>query len=116
MAIYHVTTRAEWEAAEDAGVYLRSTKGASLDEVGFIHASTREQLPATAAFLYADSAEPLVVLELDDDGIRRDGVSIPYEDGGAGESFPHVYGPIRMPYVTSVSPARFEDGRFVVLS
>jgi uncharacterized protein (DUF952 family) len=114
MAIFHVTTRAEWDAAEDAGVYLRSTKGASYDEVGFIHASTREQLPRVATFLYADADEPLVVLELDDDGIRRDGVSIPYEDGGTGELFPHIYGPIRMPWVTSVSPAAFDDGRFVI--
>ena len=63
-----------------------------------------------------DSTESLVVLELDDDGIRRAGVRIPYEDGGTGELFPHIYGPIRRSDVLSVSPARFEDGRFIVLS
>jgi len=111
MAIFHVTTRAEWEAAEAAGSYRMSTKGATLDEVGFIHASSAEQLPVVASFLYGDSPEPLVVLELDDDGIRDSGIRIPWEDGGAGELFPHIYGAVDTALVTAVRPADFDgDG------
>jgi uncharacterized protein (DUF952 family) len=111
MAIFHVTTQAEWEAAEAVGSYRRSTKGASLDEVGFIHASSAEQLPKVAAFLYEESTEPLVVLELDDDEIRRSGIRIPWEDGGDGELFPHIYGAIGPAFVVAAHPAQFDpDG------
>lgn len=111
MAIFHVTTRAEWEAADAVGSYRMSTKGATLDEVGFIHASSAEQLPQVAAFLYRGSAQPLVVLELDDDGIRGSGIRIPWEDGGAGELFPHIYGALDTAFVTAVHPAEFDaDG------
>jgi|SRR5690349_7710106 len=111
MAIFHVTTQAEWEAADAVGSYRMSTKGATLDEVGFIHASSAEQLPVVASFLYAGSREPLVVLELDDDGIRASGIRIPWEDGGNGELFPHIYGAIDPRFVVSVHPAEFDaDG------
>src|SRR4051812_22998530 len=105
MAIFHVTTRAVWEAAKAAGSYRMSTKGATLDEVGFIHASSAEQLPRVASFLYRDSGEPLVVLELDDKAIRASGIRIPWEDGGDGELFPHIYGAIDSRFVVAVRPA-----------
>ena len=108
MAIFHVTTRAEWGAAEAVGSYRMSTKGATLDEVGFIHASSAEQLPRVAAFLYSGTDEPLVVLELDDDGIRRSGIRIPWEDGGAGELFPHIYGAIDTAFVVAARLAKFD--------
>ncbi|MEO6115050.1 MAG: DUF952 domain-containing protein [Pseudolysinimonas sp.] len=111
MPIFHVTTVAEWEAAEAVGSYRMSTKGATLDEVGFIHASSAEQLPRVAAFLYSGTDAGLVVLELDDDGIRRSGIRIPWEDGGAGELFPHIYGAIETASVIAVHPAEFDaDG------
>jgi len=108
MPIFHVTTRAEWEAAEAVGSYRMSTKGVTLDEVGFIHASSAEQLPRVAAFLYAGTDDQLVVLELDDDGIRGSGVRIPWEDGGDGELFPHIYGALDTRFVTAVHPAGFD--------
>jgi uncharacterized protein (DUF952 family) len=108
MAIFHVTTRAEWEAAEAVGSYRMSTKGATLDEVGFIHASSAEQLPRVAAFLYSETDDPLVVLELDDDGIRRAGIRIPWEDGGAGELFPHINGAVDSAFVVAARPAKFD--------
>ena len=36
--IYHVATQREWNQAQKTGVYDRSTRGKSFDEVGFIHA------------------------------------------------------------------------------
>jgi uncharacterized protein (DUF952 family) len=111
MAIFHVTTTAEWEAAKAVGSYRMSTKGATLDEVGFIHASSAEQLPKVARFLYAGTSDPLVVLELDDDEIRRSGIRIPWEDGGAGELFPHIYGAIDTGSVVGAHPAAFDEDR-----
>ncbi len=109
MAIYHVTTRSEWEAARATGSYRMSTKGATLDEVGFIHASSREQLPRVATMLYAGTEAELVVLELDDDGIRGCGIPIPWESGGTEELFPHVYGALLVEWVTAVYGARVES-------
>lgn len=114
MRIFHATTLAEWEAAVAAGSYRRSTRGASLDEVGFIHLSDAEQLPRVADFLYRNADEPLVVLELESDKVLATGARLVWEDGGAGEDFPHLYGPIQLPSVLSVRPAGFgADGAFV---
>jgi uncharacterized protein (DUF952 family) len=113
MRICHVTTAAEWNAALDTGSYRRSTRGASLEEVGFIHLSDAEQLPRVADFLYRDTAEPLVVLSLESDGVLAAGAELRWEDGGAGEKFPHLYGPIELPWVLAAWPAGFgADGAF----
>lgn len=94
-----MTTRVEWEAAVAAGSYRRSTRGASLEEVGFIHLSDSEQLPRVADFLYRDVLDPLVVLELESEEVETTGARLVWEDGGAGEEFPHLYGPIELPTV-----------------
>jgi uncharacterized protein (DUF952 family) len=113
MRIFHVTTTADWEAAQHTGSYRRSTKGASLDEVGFIHLSDAEQLPRVADFLYREGTEPLVVLELESDELLAAGAELRWEDGGSGEDFPHLYGPIELPWVLTVWPAGFgADGLF----
>jgi uncharacterized protein (DUF952 family) len=114
MRIFHVTTAAEWDAALGTGSYRRSTRGASLEEVGFIHLSDAEQLPRVADFLYRDTAERLVVLELESDEVLAAGAELRWEDGGAGEEFPHLYGPIEPQWVLTVWPAGFgADGTFV---
>jgi len=113
MRIFHVTTAAEWHAALDTGSYRRSTRGASLDEVGFIHLSDAEQLPRVADFLYRGASESLVVLELESDELLAAGAILRWEDGGAGEDFPHLYGPLELPWVLTVWPAGFgSDGAF----
>lgn len=45
MEILHLAHRADWDEALVSGQYRTSTRGASLDDVGFIHASTCD-LPA----------------------------------------------------------------------
>ena len=113
MQIVHLTARREWDAAQAAGAYRTSTVGLSLDEVGFIHASTPEQVAATAQRFFRDYPDELVVLVLDDDDIRSAGTDVRYEDAGNGELFPHIYGPIALSWVRDVRPARFEpDGTF----
>jgi uncharacterized protein (DUF952 family) len=111
--IFHVTTKTEWDAAADTGSYRRSTRGASLEEVGFIHLSDADQLPRVAAFLYRADAEPLVVLELESDELLAAGAELRWEDGGQGEDFPHLYGPIETAWVRAIWPAGFTtDGVF----
>ncbi|MBW4031776.1 MAG: DUF952 domain-containing protein [Acidobacteria bacterium] len=103
---------AEWAEAVREGAYRRSTRHASLEEIGFIHLSDVEQLPRVAAFLYRDAGEPLVVLELDSDDMLASGAHLVWEDGG-GEEFPHLYGQIELPWVVAAWPAGFgADGDF----
>jgi len=102
--IYHLARVEDWDAALDAGEYRTSTLGRTLDEVGFIHASTSDQVGATAERFYRDEPGGLVVLEIDESGL-----DVRFEDGGGGELFPHVYEPIPVASVVRVVPAWFED-------
>jgi uncharacterized protein (DUF952 family) len=92
--IYHVTTKAEWTHAQLTGTYDRSTKGKSFADVGFIHASTAIQLEETKNFVYGPTAQDLVVLVISQAALTREGIEVRFEDGGAGEFYPHIYGPI----------------------
>ena len=92
--IYHVTTKAEWTHAQLTGTYDRSTKGKSFADVGFIHASTAIQLEETKNFVYGNSNENLVVLVISQAALAHEGIEVRFEDGGAGEFYPHIYAPI----------------------
>jgi uncharacterized protein (DUF952 family) len=111
--ILHVTRRSDWDAARVAGSYRWSTKGQTYEDVGFIHTSTRGQLPAVAAFVFAGESDELCVLCLDTATITAAGIEVRYEDGGDGELYPHVYGPIDPAWVLDVVPAHIgPDGVF----
>lgn len=102
--ILHLTERSLWDAARAHGTYEMSTRGRTLQEEGFIHCSTREQLPKVAAFLYGsyDGPGELVVLVIDP---ARLDVPLRYEaPEPGGEEFPHVYGPIPVDAVVGVEP------------
>lgn len=116
--IWHLAEPADWEAAQAAGRYERSTRGASLDEVGYVHCSSPEQLPAVVAVVYADVTADLVVLELDRDRLEAAGSPVRDEPASPGdpgsELFPHVYGPVPVSAVVRVLPARVERGHLTV--
>ncbi|MFC9317338.1 DUF952 domain-containing protein [Streptomyces nigra] len=100
--ILHLTERSLWEAARERGAYEISTRGRTLQEEGFIHCSTRAQLPKVAAFLYGtyDGPDDLVVLVVDP---QRLDVPLRYEAvEPGGEEFPHVYGPLPVGAVVDV--------------
>jgi uncharacterized protein (DUF952 family) len=82
------------------GVYDRSTKGKSFDDVGFIHASTSIQLEGTKNYLYGDSNENLVVLVISQERLQSAGIDVLFEDGGAGDFYPHIYAPIPVRLIT----------------
>ncbi|MGW2743340.1 DUF952 domain-containing protein [Streptomyces sp. NPDC001450] len=100
--IVHITERSLWEAARERGTYEVSTRGRTLQEEGFIHFSTRDQLPRIAALLYGDYEGPdeLVVLVVDPALL---GVPLKHEAMPPnGEEFPHVYGPVPVEAVVDV--------------
>jgi uncharacterized protein (DUF952 family) len=91
--IFHIATVADWDAARASGAYTTSTRGRTLAEEGFIHASRGDQWQAVRRRYYADVTEPLVLLVVDPDLLTSPVVVEPAVPGGS-ETFPHVYGPI----------------------
>jgi glutathione S-transferase len=91
--IFHIATLADWQQAQESGAYTTSTRGRSLEEEGFVHASRADQWEGVRDAFYADVAEPLVLLEIDT-GLLDVPVVEEEPAPGAGVTFPHVYGPI----------------------
>lgn len=115
MTILHLALQSDWEAALGSGEYRTSTRGATLDQVGYIHASYPEQLTGVAEFVYAGSDAALCVLVIDERRVAAAGVRIVEEDGGDGGLYPHIYGPLRPEFVIEVIPAAFDaQGAFIV--
>jgi uncharacterized protein (DUF952 family) len=103
--IFHISTLADWTAAQAAGEYRISTLGRTLDEEGFIHCSTLAQVEQVANGFYR-GRRGLILLGIEPALVHAE---IKYEspDGGTVE-FPHVYGPINIDAVVEVS--EFEPG------
>lgn len=101
MRIFHIATQADWEAARASGAYTTSTRGVSLAEQGFIHASRDDQWEGVRAAFYADVTEPLVLLAVDTERLAVPVVEEPPAPG-MDETFPHVYGAIPLAAVVGV--------------
>ena len=110
----HLTTRQAWENASAIGIYSLSTKGKTLEEVGFIHGSFPDQVEEVARFVFAGSTEELVVLHLDIDRLASHGIEVRVEEASNGKSYPHIYGAIPCDLVDRVSSAHMNaEGRLV---
>jgi glutathione S-transferase len=101
--IYHLATAADWERARRDGAYTMSTRGVTLEQEGYIHASRADQWEGVRDRFYADIDEPLVLLEIDTDLL---GVPVVDERPGPGvdETFPHIYGPLDPEAVVGATP------------
>ncbi|MEP9361491.1 DUF952 domain-containing protein [Nocardioides sp. CN2-186] len=103
MRIFHIATAADWAAAQQSGAYTTSTRGVTLEQEGYIHASRTDQWEGVRAAYYADVDEPLVLLEIDTDLLDVPVVEeVPAP--GMTETFPHVYGAIAPTAVVGVTP------------
>jgi glutathione S-transferase len=119
--IYHLAMAEEWQEAQRQGSYRRSTRGLSLEQVGFIHASRADQLAATYQRFYGD-AGPVTLLTIDpqrltaplryepapqgggDAGSERSAEAGGEERAEGGELFPHIYGPLPLAAVLATEP------------
>ena len=109
--IYHIASASDWHAARAANAaYTVSTRGRSLAEVGFIHASDAAQVAPVANAFYAGD-EGLVVLAIDTAHLTSE---LKYEPvPGSDAPFPHIYGPLDLDAVTAVLPlSTGPDGTF----
>ncbi|MCH1868849.1 DUF952 domain-containing protein [Nocardioides sp. CFH 31398] len=102
MRIFHLAERADWEAARGGRYYDRSTRGASLAEVGFVHCAHAHQWQVVRDRFYSDVTEPLLLLTIDTDLLDAPVVEEPGEPGSS-ERFPHVYGAIPVAAVVAVT-------------
>ena len=97
--VLHLAEAAHWDEALRTGEYRWSTRGRTLEEEGFIHCATPEQLPGVLSRYYASFTGDLLVLTVDPERLaaplRWDVVNTV-----TGERFPHVYGPITPDAVT----------------
>ena len=99
--IYHIAEAADWEQAQRDGQYTMSTRGRTLAEEGFIHASTAAQVPLVAAAYYRDAPD-LVLLVID---TERVGPELRYEQvPGQPDPYPHIYGPLNLAAVLETRP------------
>ncbi len=100
--LFHLALRRDWEEARqsEAGEYRVSTRGRTLAEEGFLHASFEHQWQGVRDAYYADVTEPLVLLEVDPDLL--DVPLVVETPEGADEAFPHIYGPLPVAAVVAV--------------
>lgn len=106
MLIYKIFRAEEWAALEAAG----ETAGAPVDLAdGFIHFSTAEQAPETAAKHFA-GAEGLVLAAVETGPL---GEALKWEVSRGGAKFPHLYRKLKRDEVVWTRPLPLENGAHV---
>jgi len=110
--LVHLCTTQEWDAARRSG----AVRPDSLDAVGFVHLSSPQQVHLPANRLYAGRTD-LMLLRID---AARLSSPVRWEPGVPadpdGMVFPHLYGPLPVAAVISVTPYLPDgSGRFAAL-
>jgi uncharacterized protein (DUF952 family) len=110
MVVYKIVATEEWTEAAAAGVFA----GAAVDRAdGFIHFSTGEQAPETAAKWFA-GRDDLTLAAVDGEAL---GGALRWEPSRGGALFPHLYGPLPMSAVVWSRPLKLgPDGAHVFAS
>ncbi len=104
MLIYKILHASEWAAFQTAG----ETLGAPIDlKDGYIHFSTADQAPETAAKHFADETG-LVLLAVE---ARPLGDALKWEVSRGGALFPHLYAPLRLDQVAWCRPLPLLEAR-----
>ncbi|MBO0869114.1 MAG: DUF952 domain-containing protein [Micromonosporaceae bacterium] len=108
--IYHIARATDWQRALPVGEYRISTVDKTLEQQGFIHASTASQVAGVANAIFAGVPD-LVLLLIDEDLV---GPEIRYEaPPGGTQRYPHIYGPLGTDAVVGTQPLEpGADGRF----
>ena len=103
--VFKIVGRDEWREAEAAGVFA----GSAVDLAdGYIHFSTADQAPETAAKWFSGRTDlRLVAVEAD-----ALGPDLRWEPSRGGALFPHLYGELPLTAVVWSRPLPLaEDGR-----
>lgn len=103
-----------WGKAQDAGEYMQSTIDSTLDEVGFIHATSPDQ---TIAMLnrHFTNRDDVLLLVVALDKVKSE-VKFEASLSGKGGLYPHIYGPLNTDAVIDTRvPIKDGSGRFADL-
>ena len=115
--LLHVAIADDWEPARRFGEYEASTRGLTLDEVGYIHATTEPGLPVVLDDVYGDLDLPLVVVVIDGDALRAVGIEVVADDSAIPSLTSwKIMGPLPMDgdvILTEIALRRI-DGRWAV--
>ena len=111
--LVHICATEDWHLAQGRGEH----RPPSLEAVGFVHLSDPEQAHLPANRLYAGRTD-LVLLHIDPDRLTA---PVRWERGVPTDPesmlFPHLYGPLPIEAVTSVTPyLPAADGSFSPLT
>src|SRR4030042_4927042 len=98
--LVHLCQRKEWLGAMEQGLFISK----SLSQQGFIHCSQPQQILQVANNFYQGVPE-LVLLWIDPEKVTSDIIW----EAADGELFPHIYGPINLDSVISVSDFIADD-------
>jgi uncharacterized protein (DUF952 family) len=108
LIIYHITTRTDWEKARLDGQYTAP----SIQQEGFIHASTAEQVAGTANLFYKGQTG-LVLLAIETERLHPEVRFDAVRTHGGEQFFPHIYGPLNLDAVIDIlSFTPNSDGSF----
>jgi len=97
--IFHITTKAEWDAAKRKGFY----DTLSLKDEGFIHCSEDRQISGVLQ-RYFQNKKDLVKLV-----VKTEKLKSPFFfdwSTSVEDTFPHVYGPINLEAVEEIVPVK----------
>lgn len=114
--VWHLTDPDTWADARSRGVLTGSTRGVTIAEVGFLHASHADQLALVTSVVHADITGPMVALGIDVDLLAQHGLELREEPGGPDDPtlFPHVHGgDVPLAVVTEVVPVTVTAGTLV---
>ena len=103
--IFKIVSSTEWLEAEASGVFA----GVAVDRAdGYIHFSTAEQAPETAAKWFG-GRDDLTLVAIDAEAL---GAQLRWEPSRGGALFPHLYGELPLTAVVWSRPLPLaEDGR-----
>lgn len=103
MLIYKIFRQQEWETLCRDG----QTEGAPVDLAdGYIHFSTAEQAPETAARHFAGEDDLMLVAV----AAEELGAALKWEPSRGGALFPHLYAKLKLGNLTWALPLSLEDG------
>lgn len=111
MRILHAALPQDWAKAHADGSYDVSTRGTSIVEADFVHASTVAQLPGVLDRFYSDVAA-VDLLVLDVGCLEHEGASVVWESSHHVDDgpYPHVYGVVPVAAVVEVLRVVHEPG------
>ena len=106
------TTEELWKAAQSLGRYAMSTIDSTLEDVGFIHATTPQQVIPMLNRRFQGRGDILLLL-VDLDKIAPE-VKFEQPQSGRAGLFPHIYGALNLDAVYgTLQPGKDDTGNFV---